>query len=258
MTMEAQNALVRADQVALAYGQQTVLAQLDLTLRAGEFWFCLGPNGVGKTTLMQAILGSVRPRQGQLWLHPDIQNRTHLGFVPQRCDLNPALPTTVREFVGLGTVGLRLSRQDRRKRLAWALTSVGLCAAAAQSYWTLSGGQRQRALVARALIRQPRLLLLDEPTNNLDLPTADALLRLLAELNQRDHLTLFFIAHDVAMAARYATHALLLHAGRGVGGRVDEVLTPQHLSRVYGVDMHITRDTSGAVAVHRFTPESAS
>jgi len=250
--------VVQAEALTLAYGSQTVLAHLNLSIRSGEFWFCLGPNGVGKTTLMQSILGNVKPRQGQLWLHPQLVNRSRLGFVPQRCDLNPALPTTVREFVLLGDVGLRLSRRERRDRLAWALDSVGLGHAVQQSYWALSGGQRQRALVARALIRQPRLLLLDEPTNNLDLPTSDALLQLLVDFNQRDGLTLFFIAHDVAMAARYATHALLLHDGRGVSGRVDEVLTPDHLSRVYGVHMTIDRNLSGVVTVQVAAREDAS
>ena len=138
--------VVQTDGLTLAYGSKTVLAHLNLSIRSGEFWFCLGPNGVGKTTLMQSMLGNVEPRQGQLWLHPQLVSRSRLGFVPQRCDLNPALPTTVREFVLLGDVGLRLSRRERRDRLAWALDSVGLGHAVQQSYWALSGGQRQRAL----------------------------------------------------------------------------------------------------------------
>ncbi len=247
--MEAHEVVIQAENLTLAHGTHTILADLGLTVRSGEFWFCLGPNGAGKTTLMQAFLGCVKPRQGRLWLHSQLANRLHLGFVPQRCDLNPALPTTVREFVQLGAVGLHLSRRELRDRLAWALESVGLGHTARQSYWTLSGGQRQRALVARALIRQPHLLLLDEPTNHLDLPTSEGLLQLLATLNQRDGLTLFFIAHDVAIAARYATHALLLHGGRGVSGPVDDILTSTHLSQLYGIQMAIDRNHSGAVAV---------
>ncbi len=247
--MEAREVVVQAEHLTLAYGTRTVLADLDLTIQSGEFWFCLGPNGAGKTTLMQTLLGCVEPRQGRLWLHSQLANRLRLGFVPQHCDLNPALPTTVREFVQLGEVGLRLSRRERRDRLAWALESVGLGHTARQSYWTLSGGQRQRALVARALIRQPRLLLLDEPTNNLDLPTSEGLLQLLATLNQRDGLTLFFIAHDIAIAARYATHALLLHGGGGISGPVDDILTSARLSQLYGVQMAIDRQLSGTVTV---------
>ncbi len=247
--MEAREAVVQAENLALAYGTQTVLADLDLTIRSDEFWFCLGPNGAGKTTLMQALLGGVTPHHGRLWLHSQLASWLRLGFVPQRCDLNPALPTTVREFVQLGEVGLNLSRRERCDRLAWALDSIGLGHTARQSYWTLSGGQRQRALVARALIRQPRLLLLDEPTNNLDLPTSEDLLHLLATLNQCDGLTLFFIAHDVASAARYATHALLLHGGLGLSGPVGDILTSARLSQLYGVRMAIDRQLFGTVTV---------
>jgi ABC-type cobalamin/Fe3+-siderophores transport system ATPase subunit len=250
--------ILQATQLSLAYGQQMVLEDVSVDIGAGEFWFCLGPNGAGKTTLLQAMLGGLRPYRGQLWRDPHVASRQHMGFVPQRCDLNAALPTTIREFVTLGAVGARLSRREQHCRLEWALDRVGLHAMAAQSYWTLSGGQRQRALVARALIRRPRLLLLDEPTNNLDLPTADALLQLLVDLNRKEQLTLFFVAHDIAMAARYATHALLLHAGRAVAGPAREVLTPPHLARVYGVAFAITRDGSGAVTVHLATSEDPS
>jgi ABC-type Mn2+/Zn2+ transport system ATPase subunit len=184
-----------------------------------------------------------------LWLHADLAQRERLGFVPQRCDLNPALPTTVREFVLLGTVGTRIPQRDYQSRLEWALTRVGLQERAGQSYWSLSGGQRQRALVARALVRQPRLLLLDEPTNGLDLPTADTLLHVLAELNQQEHLTLILVTHDIAIAARYATHALLLRAGRAVAGPVQAMLTQHHLERTYGVSVDVSRAASGMVTV---------
>jgi ABC-type Mn2+/Zn2+ transport system ATPase subunit len=250
--------ILQATQLSLAYGRQVVLEDVSVDIHAGEFWFCLGPNGSGKTTLLQAILGGLKPYRGRLWRDPHVASRQHIGFVPQRCDLNPALPTTIREFVTLGAVGARLSRREQHRRLEWALERVGLHGMAAQSYWTLSGGQRQRALVARALIRGPRLLLLDEPTNNLDLPTADALLQLLVDLNRKEQLTLFFVAHDIAMAARYATHALLLHAGSAVAGPVREVLTPPHLARVYGVAFAIMRDGSGAVTIHLATSGNPS
>lgn len=252
--MPNQDVVLQATGLSLAYGPHTVLEDVTLTIRQGEFWFCLGPNGEGKTTLLRAILGDLQPWRGQLWRHPDLAHRARLGFVPQRCDLNPALPTTVREFVLLGTVGTRMRRLEQRTSLAWALARVGLQDMARQSYWSLSGGQRQRALVARALIRRPRLLLLDEPTNGLDLPTGDALLQCLVELNRQEHVTLLFITHDVALAARYGTHAVLLRAGSAVAGPVQEVLTQQHLKRAYGVGVHISRDTGGRVTVHVAAP----
>jgi ABC-type Mn2+/Zn2+ transport system ATPase subunit len=248
--MQHQDIMLKASGLALAYGRRTILTDIALEIRRGEFWFCLGPNGEGKTTLLRAILGDLQPRHGQLWLHADLAQRQRIGFVPQRCDLNPALPTTIREFVLLGTVGTQIRRREYAARLVWALARVGLQEMAGRSYWELSGGQRQRALVARALVRRPSLLLLDEPTNGLDLPTADALLHLLVELNHGEHMTLLFVTHDIAIAARYATHVLLVQAGQAVAGPVQEVLTQRHLEQTYGIVVDVSRNASGMVAVH--------
>jgi ABC-type Mn2+/Zn2+ transport system ATPase subunit len=223
-------------------------------VRAGEFWFCLGRNGEGKTTLLRALLGVHRPQAGCLWLHPQLQGQRGVGFVPQHCDLNPALPTTVREFVLLGTVGTRLPRRQHPAHLQWALSRVGLAGMAGRDYWSLSGGQQQRALVARALVRRPRLLILDEPSSGFDLPMTEAFLGDLADLNRQERLTLFFVTHDLAMAVRYATHVVLLHAGRAVAGPCQEVLNQRTLERVYGVGVEITSDASGVAAVRVLRP----
>jgi ABC-type Mn2+/Zn2+ transport system ATPase subunit len=253
--MQQQDVMLTANGLSVAYGRQVILEDVTFAIRQGEFWFCLGLNGVGKSTLLRTILGELRPRGGHLWLHPDLASRQHLGFVPQRCDLNPALPTTVREFVLLGAVGIRMHRQERQARLESALARVGLEHRIGQSYWALSGGQRQRALVARALVRQPRLLLLDEPVSGFDLPTIDAFLHCLSSLHRRDGVTCLFVTHDVALAARYATHIMLLHAGTMIAGPVQETLTPHHLARVYGVGVDVSRDAAGVITVHVAMPE---
>jgi ABC-type Mn2+/Zn2+ transport system ATPase subunit len=252
--MQHQDVMLAASALSVAYGRQVILEHVTFAIRRGEFWFCLGRNGAGKSTLLRTILGDLRPQRGQLWLHPELASHQHLGFVPQRCDLNPALPTTVREFVLLGAVGIRLRRQERQARLEAALARVGLQQMAGQSYWALSGGQRQRALVARALVRQPRLLLLDEPVSGFDLPTIDAFLQCLSRLHRRDGVTLLFVTHDVALAARYATHVMLLRAGSMVAGPAQEILTPHHLARVYGVAIDVSRDATGGISVNVATP----
>jgi zinc transport system ATP-binding protein len=206
-----------------------VLAGVDLTIRRGEFWFVVGRNGSGKSTLLGAIVGTLAPRAGSLRLDPALAPRQRLGYVPQRCDLNPSLPTTVREFVLLGLVGLRATRADERARLEWALGRAGLGGMADRDFWALSGGERQRALLARALVRRPSFLVLDEPTTHLDPEAEEALSRLLADLNREERLTLLVVTHDVAMAARYATHVALVADGRVRGGpraAMREVLGP--------------------------------
>lgn len=234
--------------LSLGYNDHIVLNDVNLEVRAGEFWCFLGQNGGGKTTLLRAVLGLIPPRAGQMWLHPQLASREHTGFVPQRCNLNPTLPTTVREFVLLGLVGVRVSRAEETARLAWALEKMNLLGMAGRNYWSLSGGERQRALVARALVRRPTLLVLDEPTNNLDLFTEDALLRLLVALNKAEQQTLLFVTHNVAIAARYATHVGLLHSRTVLAGPRHLVLTPSNVARIYGLEGDAPLDPAGAGA----------
>ncbi len=226
--------LIQADHVALTYGRQPVLSDVSMSIARSEFWFFLGPNGHGKTTMLRAMLGLMKPSSGNLTLGVD---RARIGFVPQRCDLNPSLPTTVREFVSLGLVGVPGSRSDRAERLAWALDQVGLAPMTTKSYWALSGGQRQRALLARALARRPELLVLDEPTNGLDLSSESALLDALARLNRDARMTILLVTHDLPLASRYASHVALFRDGRVIAGERAVVLTSARLAETYGVSL---------------------
>ena len=242
--------LVKTEGLSVSYGKRTILRDVRLDIRVGDFWFLLGPNGQGKTTLLRCILGLLKPQSGSLWISPELQGRQRIGFVPQRCDLNPTLPTTVREFVLLGLVGIRAKRVECEKRLAWALEKVGLGAKGASSYWSLSGGQRQRALVARALVRRPRLLILDEPTNGLDLTTEESLLGFLAELNEKENITLLFVTHDLTIAARHGSHFALFHDLTVTAGPGPEVLVGNHLEETFGLPVDISRDQKGMATVH--------
>ncbi len=232
--MTTQQMLIKMTSLSLGYGDHVVLRDINLNVQTGQFWFFLGQNGGGKSTLLRAVLGLLPPHAGTLWLDPELGSRERTGFVPQKCDLNHTLPTTVREFVSLGLVGLWVNKTERTQRLTWALEKMGLRGLERKNYWSLSGGQRQRALVARALIRRPALLVLDEPTNNLDLPTEDALLQLLVALNHAERQTILFVTHNIELAKRYATHVGLLYASQMLAGPRDVTLTPSNLVRMYG------------------------
>jgi len=239
--------LIQMNGLALGYGTHVVLRDITLNVEAGEFWFFLGQNGGGKSTLLRAVLRLLAPQAGTLWLHPELGSRERTGFVPQRCDLNHTLPITVREFVLLGLVGLQVNKAERSQHLIWALEKMGLLGSEKKSYWSLSGGQRQRALVARALIRRPTLLVLDEPTNNLDLPAEDALLRLLAAVNQSEQQTILFVTHNVELATRYATHIGLLYSGQMLTGPREIILTPGNLARIYEGETSLLPNASARV-----------
>jgi ABC-type cobalamin/Fe3+-siderophores transport system ATPase subunit len=127
---------------------------------------------------------------------------------------------------------------------------VGLGEKVAADYWSLSGGQRQRALVARALIRRPRLLVLDEPTNGLDLTAEEFLLTFLSDLNEKDGITILFVTHDLAVAARHGSHFALFRDGSVTTGPGEQVLRGDNLHRIYGVPVDIGRDARGVATVH--------
>lgn len=241
--------LITLTDTCLAYGSHLVLRDVNLRVERGQFWFVLGPNGEGKTTLLRALLGLLKPTSGRLeWREPDrLHERT--GFVPQRCDLNPSFPTTVREFVMLGLTGLRTDRAERPARLWEALKKVDLQFLERKDYWALSGGQRQRALLARALIRRPELLILDEPTNGLDLTAEHELLQALARLNHDEGLTIVLVTHDLPLAARYAGHLALVHEGRVESGPRERMLDAEALRRCYGVALDLHRASSGSYSI---------
>ena len=232
---ERGDALVTAERLRLRYGARVVLDEVSFVIGGGEFWFLLGPNGEGKTTMLRALLGELAPAGGRLTLHASLHDRAAVGFVPQRCAPNPILPTTIREFVELGLVGARVAAAERPARLEWALAHAGLSGLERHSYWALSGGQRQRALVARALIRRPRLLILDEPTNHLDFLVEQSILDVLAALHREEGTTILFVTHALHLATRYGTHVALFHGGRMEAGPAADLLRPERLARAYGM-----------------------
>ncbi len=241
--------LLQGTGLDVAYGRRTVLRDVNIKIRQGEFWFFLGPNGQGKTTLLRCILGMLKPRSGTLWRDPSLAGQDRIGFVPQRCDFNATLPTTVREFVMMGFVGTSCNAREKQDRLQRSLERVALAKHRNDDYWSLSGGQRQRALVARALVRKPRLLILDEPTNGLDLSTEESLLGFLTALNKEEQLTLLFVTHDLTMAARHGSHFALFHDGTVIAGPGDAVLCGDELQRAYELPVHIGRDVDGSATV---------
>ncbi|MBL8843087.1 MAG: ABC transporter ATP-binding protein [Planctomycetes bacterium] len=230
--------LLSCRDLVAGHGRTAVLRDVTLQVRAGEFWFLLGTNATGKSTLLATLLGVLPPLRGVAGYGPG-SGCAELGYVPQRCELAQNLPTTAHELVALGLVGLPLSRAERDERVADALGQVGLREQAHRSYWSMSGGQRQRVIVARALARRPRLLCVDEPMSHLDLVTERALLELFARRNREEGLAIVYVSHDVAVAAALATHVALVHHGGLEAGPADALLDAAKLEQAYGAPVPV-------------------
>jgi ABC-type Mn2+/Zn2+ transport system ATPase subunit len=225
---------VRLAGVELGYRALVVRSGFFWDIGAAQLWFLLGPNGAGKTTLLRAILGLLAPRRGTLERDPARAGRSQIGFVPQHCEIRATLPTTVREVVALGLVGLRVPRAERPARIAEALAAIGLAGFEARPFASLSGGQRQRALLARALVRRPRLLILDEPTEGLDVTSEEAFLERVAALPQERGVAVLFVTHRLVIAARLATHVAIAVDGTLLAAPRDAALADPRAAAVFG------------------------
>ncbi|MEM7626389.1 MAG: metal ABC transporter ATP-binding protein [Planctomycetota bacterium] len=241
--------LLSLRQATLGYGGRAVLEDVSFDVNAGQFWCFLGPNGEGKTTLIKALLGALRPQRGAVLRQAKMFRSGKVSYVPQRLELNPVLPTSVREFVLSGLAGVRSDATKRRNRLARVLELVGLGASHKRNYWTLSGGQKQRALVARALVRDPGLLIVDEPTAGLDFAAVEAVLTVMRELYRDFNVTVVFVTHDLNIAAEHATHLAFFRNGRVVAGPKNEVLTAERLHATFGVPVAVQQDGDGRFRV---------
>jgi iron complex transport system ATP-binding protein len=249
--------LLAAENVEFAYGATRVLCGAELRLCAGELSILVGPNGSGKTTLARVLSGIVAPRAGSVRLcGAPLEGRSRreiarrLAVVPQETSV--PFPYSVREMVAMGRAPHlgALGREGPRDHalVAQALAALDVEALAERSYPTLSGGEKQRVLLARALAQDCDVWLFDEPTAHMDLGhrlhAFEWLRAWLASAPERRGVAL--ITHDLQFAARFADRLTLLAAGRSVAsGTPGEVLTPELIARVYGVEARVERASDG-------------
>jgi ABC-type Mn2+/Zn2+ transport system ATPase subunit len=233
-------ALVSFRDATLGYGRHAVLRGINLDILDGDFLGIVGPNGAGKTTILRTFLGSLKALAGTVTIAPGLR----YGYVPQRDVVDTLFPLHVLEVVLMGRydrigLGRRPSAMDRELARN-ALERVGIAHLADRPLNALSGGQRQRTLIARALVGEPNVLVLDEPTNGMDLVATTQILGLVRDLHERTGLTVVMVSHALNEVANYVERIALVHEGGYVVGSVEEVLTQQSLSAMYGIPVEVS------------------
>jgi zinc transport system ATP-binding protein len=199
--------IVEIKNIWFAYNGHTVLEDVSLGIRQGDFIAMIGPNGGGKTTLLKLMLGLLKPDKGTIRVLGDSTEKAshHIGYVSQEVSINRSFPITAIDVVLMGKLepGKRWAKnsvQDRTEALD-ALERMEIASIADSKIGELSGGQRQRVFIARALVTQPRVLLLDEPTASIDTRGQAEFYQLLKTLNK--DIPILVVSHDLVAISTY-------------------------------------------------------
>ena len=245
--------LVRFEEVALGYGGVRFLENLSFAVGDGDFLGIVGPNGAGKSTILKAMLGILRPAGGAVVYGAEVHRDLRFGYVPQRHTLDDIYPLSVRAIVRMARYAraglLRRPGTDDERAVTHALEAIDMADLAERRFGELSGGQRQRALIARALATGANFLVLDEPTDGMDLKSTHGILGLMRRLNREEGLTVVFVSHQLNEVANHVDRLLVIDEGRYDFGPVEEVLTADHLRRIYQVPVVVDRVAGSSVVV---------
>ncbi len=218
-------ALITIQDLALGYDSDIIVEDLNFEVNTGDYLCIVGENGSGKTTLMKTLLHLQEPIRGQILFGEGLKTN-EIGYLPQQTIVQKDFPASVKEIVlsgCQGRLGLRPFYSAGEKELAKTnMERMDITDLAGRSFRELSGGQKQRVLLARALCATQKVILLDEPVAGLDPVVTMEMYELIKRLNQ-EGITIIMISHDIAAAARYATH--ILHIGNDIFfGTKDEYL----------------------------------
>jgi zinc/manganese transport system ATP-binding protein len=254
---------VRLSHATANRGGRVVWSDVTVEIAGGEFVAVLGPNGVGKSTLLQVVLGLLPVTAGQVDVlgQPAGRANARIGYLPQRRAFDPATPVRGIDVVRLGLDGDRWgvpmpfaarftsSGRARQQRVREVIDLVGASGYAARPIGQCSGGEQQRLLIAQALVREPELLLLDEPLDSLDVTNQTSVSALIQHVCRSLGVAVLLVAHDVNPILPYLDKVLYLAHGGALMGPPAEVITADTLSMLYGTPIDVLHDRTGRLVV---------
>ena len=232
--------ILSVEHVGLTLSQRCILQDINLDLKAAEFMGLIGPNGGGKTSLLRVILGLLTPTTGRVtWRDPLTGGKPAIGYVPQRSVADRNYPLRTLEIVMQGSKGAwplygGRARHVREQAVA-VLRRVGMEAEADTPFAVLSGGQQRRALVARALMDDPKVLLIDEPTAGVDMRGQDQICSILRDLT-RQGIAILLVSHDIPLIAEYADRIACVYVALHWHGAAHE-LTDEIVHEAYRCEL---------------------
>jgi len=223
--------VLRISSLTCGYDSGFAIRDIDLEVERGEIVGVIGPNGCGKTTLLRAITGTLKPRKGRILLEEKDMLKMGIKNVARNVAVVSQSPATgfmtIEEFVLLGRMPyfgrFQFSETEKDRKIAHeAMVLTDSLRLKDQRIECISGGESQLVFIARALAQQPKLLLLDEPTAHLDITHQVGILDLIRRLNRKFGLTVLMVLHDLNLASEYCHRLMLM-----VDGRVHKVGYPE-------------------------------
>lgn len=198
--MRNEQVLLECTNVDFGYENQDAVTGVTIQIEKGDYLCIVGENGSGKSTLVKGLLGLLKPTGGKIWMSGELKNHG-IGYLPQQTAAQRDFPATVYEVVLSGCLS-HLGRRPfygraEKEMAAVSMRRLGIEHLRKQCYRELSGGQQQRVLIARALCAARGLLILDEPITGLDPAASQELYALIRELNQKEHMAVIMVSHDI-------------------------------------------------------------
>ncbi len=247
---KVQTMQIKINDLFFSYSSTPVLHDITADLSGSKFVSIMGPNGVGKSTLIHCINKILAPTSGTVLLDErsvkDISIKEMakmVGYVPYSA--NDTFPLTVVDTVLMGRHPYsRWNSLDDDLDIVYdTLKRLGISHLAMRSFNELSAGQHQKVMLARGLVQQPQVLLLDEPTSNLDVRHQLDVTRMLRDLAHEKNILVIMISHDINIAAKYSDEVIMMHEGSVFAvGTPNDVITPENLRVVYGVEAVVIPD----------------
>lgn len=229
------NELIKIEHLTVSYGRVPVLNDVSFSLLENDYLAIVGPNGSGKTTCMKTLLSLVEADAGEITFNPSI-TADSIGYLPQRTVYQDKhFPASVKEVIQTGiTKTMKLSRKEVEQRIKRVSEQLNIDGLLKQRIGYLSGGQQQRVMLARALIKNPRILILDEPTSALDPQIREEFYQLIQSLHKNHGVSIVLISHDLQSVSDYAKHILYLDQKVVFFGAPDALCLSEELMRQIG------------------------
>ncbi len=238
---------LKVNDVSFSYSSVPVLHDVSFELKDNELVSILGPNGVGKSTLIHCINKILSPTSGTVMIDGrDVSEiklkelAKEIGYVPYSA--NDSFPLSVIDTVMIGRHPYsRWGTLDKDLDIVYeTLRMLGISHLAMRAFNELSAGQHQKIVLARGLVQEPRVLLLDEPTSNLDIRHQIEVTHLLKELSREKNMLVIMISHDLNLAATYSDNVIMMSKGTIYDvGRPEDVITEESIKAVYNVNSEV-------------------